>query len=161
MRIALVIVLMLVFVALQISLSPIIDIKGIAPHLVLIFLFFVAFTFGQVYGTWVGFSSGFLCDIFDASHFGLNMALFLCIGFVIGSLKPKFYRDNLMLEISIFAITLFLYELLYMIALWQFSPAIFLLNIVRYVLPVILYSVVLSLLIFPLLKRAPFLRTRN
>ena len=100
MRIALTIVLMIMFVALQISLSTIIDIKDVAPHFILLFLFFVAFTYGQTYGIWVGFFSGFLCDIFDASHFGLNMALFLCVGFVIGSLKPKFYRDNLLLEVA-------------------------------------------------------------
>lgn len=149
------------FAALQISLSPIIDIKGIAPHFMLVFLFFVAFSFGQTYGIWVGFSSGFLCDIFDASHFGLNMALFLCIGFVIGSLKPKFYRDNLMLELSILAITLFVYEIFYMLALWQFSFGIFLLNIVRYVVPGMVYSIVVSILVFPLLKRVPGFSPRH
>jgi rod shape-determining protein MreD len=161
MRVALVIVLMIVFVALQISLAPIIDIKDIAPSFILIFLFFIAFTFGQRYGIWIGFFSGFLCDIFDASHFGLNMALFLCIGFIIGSMKPKFYRDNLMLSLSIFAITLFFYELIYMIVLWQFSFGIILLNIIRYVLPVILYSAIIALFIFPLLKQVSYFRTRN
>jgi rod shape-determining protein MreD len=161
MRIALSIVLMILFVALQVSLVPIIEIKDVAPHLILIFVFFVAFAFGQTYGIWIGFFSGFLCDIFDASHFGLNMALFLCIGFIIGSLKPKFYRDNLFLELSILAITLFLYEILYMFALWQFSFGIFMFNIVRYLLPGILYSVVISLIIFPLLKRIPYFKPRN
>lgn len=161
MRIALAIVLMFIFVALQIALAPIIDIMDIVPHLILIFVFFVAFTLGQSYGIWIGFFSGFLCDTFDASHFGLHMALFVFIGFVIGSLKPKFYRDNLILSVSIFAITIFIYEILYMIALWQFSIGVFFLNIIRYVLPGVVYSCFLSFFIFPLLKHIPSFQPRN
>jgi rod shape-determining protein MreD len=161
MRLALSIIFLIVFVALQISLGPIIEIADVAPHFALLFVFFVAFTFGQTYGIWIGFFSGLLCDIFDASHFGLNMMLFICIGFFIGSLKQKFYRDNLLLEVGIFAVTLFLYEIIYMIVIWQFPVGIFLLNILRYVIPRIIYSMVISLLLLPLLKRVPIFAPRN
>ncbi len=161
MRITLAIVLMFVFVALQIGFTPIIDIMDIAPHFVLIFVFFIAFTLGQSYGIWIGFFSGFLCDTFDAAHFGLHMALFVSVGFIIGSLKPKFYRDNLMLSVSILSITVFLYEIIYMLALWQFSTGIFFLNIFRYAIPGVLYSCILSILLFPLLKRIPFFQPGN
>jgi len=155
MKTLLIILLLIVFVSLQISLAPIISIKDITPQLIFIFVFFVSFTLGQTYGIWVGFFSGFLCDIFDSTHFGLNMGLLLIAGFVIGAMKPKFYRDNLLVDILFFAVALFLYEIIYLILLWQFSFGIFVLNILRYSMPSVLYSTIISLFVFTLLKRIP------
>jgi rod shape-determining protein MreD len=155
MKLLVVIVLMVVFVALQICLTPTIGIKDISPNLVLIFVFFVSFSFGQTYGMWTGFFSGFLCDLFDSTNFGLNMALFLTVGFVVGSMKPRFYRDNVFVEIIILAIVLLLYEIVYAILLWQFSIGIFFLNIFRFSIPRVFYSVVIGVILFPLLRKIP------
>ncbi|GAJ21590.1 unnamed protein product, partial [marine sediment metagenome] len=48
------------------------------------------------------------------------MGLFLIVGFVIGSMKARFYKDNVFVEIIIFAITILLYEIVYALFLWQF-----------------------------------------
>jgi rod shape-determining protein MreD len=156
MKTILIITLLIVFVSLQISLAPIISIKDITPQLIFIFVFFASFTLGQTSGIWVGFFSGFLCDIFDVTHFGLNMGLLLIAGFVIGTMKPKFYRDNLLVDILFFAVALFLYETIYLILLWQFSLGTFLLNILRYSIPSVLYTTIISLFVFTLLKRIPY-----
>lgn len=161
MRLLFTIILMFIFVALQISLSPLISIKEIAPNLILIFVFFIAFSFGQTYGIWLGFFSGFLCDTFNSTYFGLNMALFLIIGFIIGTLKVKFYRDNLFVQVIIFAITLLLYEIIYTILLWQFSVGIFFVNILRYSIPQVFYSALISLFIFSLLRKIPLFATNH
>ena len=161
MRLIIIIILMIIFVALQISLAPIISVIGIEPNLILIFIFFVAFSFGQTYGIWIGFFSGFLCDIFNSTHFGLNMGLFLIIGFIIGSLKEKFYKENIFIEIIIFAITLLLYEIIYMLLLWQFSIGVFFFNILRYSIPNICYSTIICLILFSLLRKVPVLVTRH
>lgn len=161
MRVFLVILFMIIFVALQISLAPIISIKEIAPNLVLIFVFFVAFSLGQTYGIWIGFFSGFMSDLFDSTNFGLNMGLFLIVGFVIGSMKARFYKDNVFVEIIIFAITILLYEIVYALFLWQFSVGIFFLNILRYSIPRVFYSVLISLFLFSLLRKIPHLAPGN
>ena len=157
MRLFLIIILMFIFVALQISLGPIISFNEIAPNLILIFVFFVAFSFGRTYGIWIGFFSGFMSDMFDSTHFGLNMSLFLVVGFIIGSLKERFYKDNVFVEVIIFAITILLYEIVYTLFLWQFSVGIFFLNILRYSFPRVLYSTIISLFLFYLLRRTPHL----
>ncbi len=157
MRLFVITILLFIFVAIQISLSPIISINDIMPNLILVFVFSVAFSYGQKYGLWFGFLSGFLCDIFDSAHFGLNMSLFLIIGFVVGSTKEKFYRDNLIVELSIFAITLFLYEIFYMLLLWQFSPGIYILNIFRYSIPRIIYTSVFAVFVFYLFRKTAVL----
>ncbi len=161
MRVFLVILFMIIFVALQISLAPIISIKEIAPNLVLIFVFFVAFSLGKTYGIWIGFFSGFMSDLFDSTNFGLNMGLFLIVGFVIGSMKARFYKDNVFVEIIIFAITILLYEIVYALFLWQFSVGIFFLNILRYSIPRVFYSILISLFLFSLLRKTPHLAPGN
>jgi len=146
---------LIIFVALQISLSPVMSIKDIAPNLILIFVFFAAFSYGQTYGLWVGFFSGFLCDAFDSAYFGLNMGLFLIVGFAVGSIKTKFYRDNLFVELIIFATTLFLYEIFYSVLIWQFSPGMFFLNIIRYSIPRVIYTSLIACFVFFLFKKIP------
>ena len=83
------------------------------------------------------------------------MALFLTVGFVVGSMKPRFYRDNVFVEVIILAFALLLYEILYAILLWQFSIGVFFLNIFRFGIPRVLYSIAISLILFPLLRRIP------
>jgi rod shape-determining protein MreD len=161
MRIFLLVVLMLAFVVLQVSVSPLISFVGFSPNFILIFIFFVAFTYGQKYGIWFGFLSGFLCDIFDYTHFGLNMILFLIVGFIIGTLKVKFYRDNVFIEVIIFSITLFCYGIIYMLLLWQFEFGVFLFNIIRYIIPHVLYSSIVALLLFLLFRKIPVLSTSH
>jgi len=161
MRLLLVTILTILFVTLQISLSPVVSICSILPNFILIFLFFIAFSVGQTCGMWVGFFSGFLCDMFDPPHFGLNLTLFLLFGFIVGSIRAKFYKDNLFVSLIIFVISIFIYEIFYTLLLWQFSPGVYFLNILRYSIPRVLYSSVIGIFLFPLLKRIPFLTVKN
>jgi hypothetical protein len=70
-------------------------------------------------------------------------------------MKPRFYRDNVFVEIIILAIALLLYEIVYAILLWQFSIGVFFLNILRFGIPRVFYSIVISVILFPLLRRIP------
>jgi len=158
MRIIIIVLLMFIFVALQISLSPMISIKDVAPNFILLFVFYIAFSFGAVYGLWFGFFSGFLCDLFNAQQFGLNMGFFLIIGFVIGLMRSKFYRDNLVVEIIIFSVVLLFYELFYSLVLWQFTAGIYFLNIIRYTIPRVLYTTLIGFFVFSLFRRIHILK---
>ena len=89
------------------------------------------------------------------------MALFLTVGFVVGSMKPRFYRNNVFVEIIFLAIALLLYEILYAILLWQFSIGVFFLNIIRFGIPRVFYSIAISLILFPLLRRIPHFSENN
>lgn len=161
MRVFLVIFFLLIFVALQISLGDTISIKGITPHLVLLFVFFSAFSFGERYGMWAGFFGGLFCDIYNPQFFGLNMILFLIVGFAIGSTHTKFYSGNIFVSIIIFSFTLFLYEVAYSILIWQFTFGNLIFNLLRYSIPRIIYTSILGLIIFPLLSKIPPLSTKR
>jgi rod shape-determining protein MreD len=161
MRVFLVILFLLIFVALQVSLGDTIAIKGITPHLVLLFVFFIAFSFGERYGMWVGFLGGLFCDIYDPQFFGLNMTLFLVVGFVMGSAHTKFYSGNIFVSIIIFSFVLLLYEIAYSILIWQFTFGNLMFNLVRYGIPRVIYTSIVAFILFPLLSKIPPLATKR
>lgn len=75
---------------LQMFVGPFISINEIAPDFVLILLVFYTLKHGQLYGTVLGFSFGFLIDLITGSILGSTMFAKTLVGFIAG----YFFNEN-------------------------------------------------------------------
>ena len=84
------IVLFFPLLLLQSTLVPLISIVGVIPDLILILLVYFTLRMGQIHGTVLGFTYGFLLDIITGNVFGSAMISKTISGFVAG----YFYNEN-------------------------------------------------------------------
>ena len=92
MRIFYIIAIILFFplLLLQSTLVPLISIVGVIPDLILILLVYFTLRMGQIHGTVLGFTYGFLLDMITGNIFGSAMISKTISGFVTG----YFYNEN-------------------------------------------------------------------
>jgi rod shape-determining protein MreD len=84
------IILFFPLLLLQSTLVPLISIVGVIPDLILILLVYFTLRMGQIHGTVLGFTYGFLLDIITGNVFGSAMISKTISGFVAG----YFYNEN-------------------------------------------------------------------
>ena len=87
------------FVILQSTVFRFINIKGISPDLVLIFLFFSAHFRGPMEGQLCGFMAGVIEDCLGLAPLGFNTLIKTIIGFVSGQTRGKAYYDPILLPL--------------------------------------------------------------
>jgi rod shape-determining protein MreD len=92
MRVLYIIAIILFFplLLLQSTLVPLISIVGVIPDLILILLVYFTLRMGQIHGTVLGFTYGFLLDMITGNIFGSAMISKTISGFVTG----YFYNEN-------------------------------------------------------------------
>jgi len=99
-------------VLLQTTLFKFIEIKGVSPDLLLIYLVFAAHSKGVMEGQIIGITSGFIEDILSLAPLGLNSALRLIIGAMVGNTKGKVDLDPIVMPIIFVVIASFIKEIL-------------------------------------------------
>ena len=89
--------ILLIFICflLQCTLFQSIAFAGIVPNLMVIVTSIYGFVEGRSDGMIAGFISGLLMDIFYADFLGINMLIFLYIGYVNGVANRVFYPDDI------------------------------------------------------------------
>lgn len=124
------------------------------PNLLMILVFSFGFIRGSLEGMLIGFFCGLLNDLFFGSTIGFTALMYSVLGYGMGLIGNLYYTDfvNLPLLLCLFSI------LIYHIGIYIFA---FLINgygsfgsyLANVALPELLYTGVMTLLLYPLIRR--------
>ncbi len=103
----------LVFAA-QMTVGGWLQIFGIAPDFVLIFIVSVALRYGPAAGCFWGFLSGFTLDVYaPVEWLGANAMALTVVGFCVGQLEERILKLNLPGRLGVLCLAFFLCDLVY------------------------------------------------
>ncbi|MCL2324737.1 MAG: rod shape-determining protein MreD [Actinomycetia bacterium] len=139
---------------LQVAIGPSIAILSVRPNFLVIVTIVMALVNGPVEGAFVGFSAGLLFDLLGTGPFGAA-ALGMCVvGYLAGVAYERIFAQGWVLPVLVLAVTSFIYELFSLIILLVLGQQIaFFGALVTKVIPIVLYTTLAAVLIFPLLSR--------
>lgn len=100
----------LLIMLLQSTVFNYIEILGVKPNLVIVFIVSVALLRGNVEGMAVGFFTGISQDLLFGRAIGLYALLGLYLGLIIGSVNKRLYRENFLVIIFFTFISTVAYE---------------------------------------------------
>ena len=147
------VIVMLAFI-LQNTVFTTLSLNGVKPNLLLIITVFFGYAVSMNNGMLTGFFCGLLCDIFFNSFIGVYSFLFMLLGAFGGVMAKIFYQDDIVFPYLTIAVTDALFGFTYYIAVFLLRGRfVFTDYLQRIILPEILYTLVLSLFLLPLLHK--------
>ena len=136
-------VFVLVFV-LQTTVSEWLQILGIGPDFVVIFIVSVAIRFGPATGCFWGFLAGFTQDVYaPVEWLGANTIAMTIVGFLVGLLEERFLTLNLPAKIGVLGLAFFVNDMFYFLITGLEKEVVTNLFITR-TLPEFAYTVVIG-----------------
>ncbi len=148
--------ILLIFICflLQCTLFQSIAFAGIVPNLMVIVTSIYGFVEGRSDGMIAGFISGLLMDIFYADLLGVNMLIFLYIGYVNGVANRVFYPDDIKFPILFISLSdlayLFLTYFFGFLLRARFDIGYYFLHVI---LPEAAYTIVVATIVYIPLQR--------
>ena len=130
--------------------SPLID---TVPNILLIITVAFGFMKGKIHSMVIGFFCGLVMDILSMNAIGFHMVIFILTGYLNGALHQWLYSDYIVFPLIVTAFSSFLYGL-YMYC-FQFlirNRLDFLFYLKRVIIPEVLYTVILTSVIYQLLS---------
>jgi len=97
---------------LQTSIFPFVPGLVVAPNLLVILVFTIAFVYGEIEGVCYGVLAGLLMDMFYSGPFGYFIIIFGWLGFLNGFLSKHYYDDYVFLPVIMCAVDEAIYNLL-------------------------------------------------
>lgn len=88
---------------LQTTLFQFLSIANIVPNLMIILVSSFGFMRGRKEGMYIGLCSGLLIDIFCGSYIGVYALLYMCIGYINGFFRKRFYPEDVKLPLLLIA----------------------------------------------------------
>ena len=151
-RIFITALVILVAYVLQCTVFPVLDIAGIKPNLLLIVTASFGFMRGSKSGMLVGFLSGLLIDIQFGKMIGFYALIYLVVGFLNGLFEQMFYDEDIKLPLFLIAVSDFLYGItIYFFTFLLNSDFRFTYYLNRIIVPEMIYTIVITLGVYPLL----------
>ena len=129
--------------------SPLIDIKGIAPDFSIIALIILSLSSGPVSGTIGGFAVGLIQDLTQPTLLGLRALCKCGVGFGIGNLRGRLVHGVPVVEATMIALAVLAHDLVFLLFQSRLIDESFLMPLVTRSLPVAVYSGVVGV---PLLR---------
>ena len=128
------------------------DIGGIAPNLLIILTSSFGFMRGEKTGMIIGFFCGLLADIFSGDVLGLYALMLMYIGYLNGKFSRIFYPEDIKLPATLIILSDFMfgfacYVLMFLLR-GRLQFGYYFMNII---LPEIVYTVVLTIILYPLI----------
>ncbi len=125
---------------------------GIVPNLLIVLTASFGFMRGEKTGLLIGFFCGLLVDIFFASVIGFYALLYMYIGYMNGKFCTIFYPQDIKLPIALILGSDFFYGIICYVILFLLRGRFdFNYYIVHIILPEIVYTIVVTLLLYPLI----------
>jgi rod shape-determining protein MreD len=127
---------------------------GSKPDLLLLLVVFFAIFFGPAAGAEAGFAAGLLKDAYSLDIFGVNIVLLSLMGFVVGILSPKLFRESKLTQsLLVLVSSVFIMTIHYFISsmIFKNSYTAFWDYLCRLILPSGFYTAVFSAFLFPIL----------
>ena len=125
---------------------------GIVPNLMIVLTASFGFMRGEKTGLMIGFFCGILADIFFASVIGFYALLYMYIGYMNGKFATIFYPQDIKLPVALILCSDFTYGIIcYVIMFLLRSRFDFVYYLLHIILPEIVYTIVVTLLLYPLI----------
>lgn len=152
-RIICVLVEAIILYILQTSVFTGIALAGVVPDLLLILVVAVAFMRGRIPAMFTGFFCGILIDCCYSSTIGLFALMYLIIGYLTGFAHRIYDENDYTLPLILTGGAELIYNLIYYLIFYLLSGK---LNIgfylVRFMIPKIIYTVLISVVLYKLLN---------
>lgn len=149
-------ILFLLFFVLQLLFIPLLEIKGIKPDLLLVFVILVGLQRERFWGTLVGFFVGLLQDLFCTGFLGVFTIAKTISGFLVRAFSEKSVNNGVLnFGGIVFAIGIIHNFLVDWISAWGTHVSI-LIMIFRFVIPEAFYTAVLAMIVYELLPKSAF-----
>jgi len=143
------VICILAFLVLQSTFAMSIELFGVRPNLLIVFIISVALLRGRVEGAYVGFFTGLGQDIFTGKILGFYALLGLYLGLLIGSINKRLYRENFLVIIFFTFISSILYEtIVFIFGVYLFTKDSYFKALGEVILPEAAYNVIASIFIY-------------
>lgn len=143
------IILIFTFIILQVTFLNFISIFGVTPNLIIILIVSISLLEGRIHGAAVGFSAGLCLDAVIGLALGLQALIGMLLGFALGNINKRFFKENLLvMMICTFASTI-LYECAMVLGTYFYGVNLdVLLTIQTVILPEAVLNSVLGVILF-------------
>lgn len=115
-------------------------IAGVKPDLILIIVILYAIFNGPKEGALIGLFLGLLEDLFLSKYIGINALTKLVVGFLIGSLEKRIYKENFLVPTVALFFGSLIYGLLFIIFSNMLGYSLGIVKIIYVVLPMSIYN---------------------
>ena len=137
---------------LQCTVFSSLELAGIKPNLLIIITASFGFMRGSREGMLVGFASGLLADIQFGDMIGFYALIYLLVGFINGLFQRLYFDEDIKLPLFLISISEFLYGIIvYFLTYLLRSDFNFLLYLNKIILPELIYTIVITLGLYPLI----------
>jgi len=137
---------------LQCTVFSSLELAGIKPNLLIIITASFGFMRGSREGMLVGFVSGLLVDIQFGDMIGFYALIYLLVGFINGLFQRLYFDEDIKLPLFLISISEFLYGIIvYFLTYLLRSDFNFLLYLNKIILPELIYTIVITLGLYPLI----------
>ena len=137
---------------LQCTVFSSLELAGIKPNLLIIVTASFGFMRGSREGVLVGFVSGLLADIQFGDMIGFYALIYLLVGYINGMFQRLYFDEDIKLPLFLISISEFLYGIIvYFLTYLLRSDFNFLLYLNKIILPELIYTIVITLGLYPLI----------
>lgn len=137
---------------LQATVFPHFSFGGVVPNLLIVLTASFGFMGGEKTGLVTGFFCGLLLDIFFGEVIGIYAMIYMYTGYVNGKFNKIFFPEDIKLPIILILFSDFVYGLLSYILFFVMRGRFhFTYYIVNIILPEIVYTILVTLFLYPLL----------
>lgn len=141
--------LIIVCFLLQTGIFPHLQLLYIMPNLLVVLTAASGFMYGRKFGMFTGFLCGMLSDCIYGDVIGINILIFVLIGYVNGMANKLYFKDDLSIPITAIALSDLMYGVLYFICFFLLRGRF---SILRYfagvMVPEAIYTVVTGIIIY-------------
>lgn len=139
---------------LQCSVFDSLAFAGIIPNLMIILASSFGFMRGESEGLVIGFFCGLLSDIFFGDFLGFYALVLMYIGYINGKFSKIFYPEDIKLPLALIVISDLSYGIIcYILTFMLRGRFEFSYYFTRIILPEALYTIVVTLLLYPLILK--------
>lgn len=147
-------VLILTAFLLQTTVFQFFTVASVAPNLLLLLTSSFGLMRGKKEGLWVGFFCGLAIDLFYGNLFGFYALLYMYMGYMSGFFCKVFYDEDIKVPMVLIAVSDLVYSILVYVLQFLLRVRLdFGVYLKHIILPEMLYTMILSLVVYRLLFR--------
>lgn len=136
-------------IILESSISNLFSMTSSFPNLLIIIVVFSGFFNGRREGIYAGFIAGLCLDLFSGTTIGYNALVYMYIGFFSGIFKRLFYNEDVIMPLSLVAISDFVYNCFFYIFNFLVRNKLrFGYYLAHTILPEIIFTVITALILY-------------
>ncbi len=138
----------------QTTILPHFSIAGVVPNTALILIVMVALLKGKYKGAFIGLIAGLLQDIFFSKIIGMNALIYFLIGYVVGLLDNRIFKESAILPFLTVVISTFSYHIMYYFFMMFLSRDVsFIIMMKDIVLKETIYNSIISIFVYKIIVK--------